>query len=182
MNRVGLTRNKALLIGVLASVLTVVLLQPPADPEASQNEPGAAVSQEAVPTASGKQLSPVRPNSRTASWPDVSIDEALSHNPFASLVLAEAGTPVDRPPVAVVAPSSPAAPPTGAEPHQDAEAEKQAALEDFRRLGVTLILKNKSKTCAVVGGQLVHEGDILHGVRIVAITSREVIVEPVSED
>ncbi len=173
MNKTGLTRSKVLVIAALASVLAYLLLGQPADPDAAVAPPGDTAVIEKKESA-GEASTATK--SWKPAWPEIALADALDHNPFAAMKAAPA------PPVAeIIQPSPPPAPAVKeTQPDEEApdDADKQAALENFRRQGVSMILKNKSKACAVVGGRLVHEGDVVDGVRIVTITSQAVIVEP----
>lgn len=182
MTKVGLTRKKACLIAVLATVLAFVLLRQPADPEPVSADANTAMGASAASTPSRKEPTESPSISPTANWPDIAIEETLANNPFASLAFVPISATEDKLPPPVADAAHATSPVSAGESPVDHEAAKQDALAEFQRLGVSMILKNKSKTCAVVGGQVVHEGDIIHGVRIVTITSREVIVEPVNEN
>lgn len=181
MSSLGLTRKKAILIGVLASALAYLLVWQPVDPEAppvdSPATAGERPSRRSSPNGDVAAVSA----SWTPAWSNLSLEETLARNPFTPLNLEQNRATVENLKPAASAPPTVAVTDADEDAGASSDAEQEAALIEFQRLGVTMILKHKADTCAVVGGRLVHAGDVIDGVRIVTITSSEVIVEPASE-
>lgn len=152
---------------MLTSALAFVLLRHLLDPELVAADVGAATGASAESAVTRPVPSVTQPISRMASWPDLALPATLAHNPSASLVFASSGETEDISPHPVANTTRVTTFRSEKESPEDHEAAKQESLAEFQRLGVTRILKHKSKTCAVDGGQVVHEGDIINGVRIV---------------
>lgn len=169
----GITWKQGAIIAILVGLFGFLLL--------GQNDPtGEPDAEEAAATETG----PRRPSAKLAEaspawipdWPDMDLDQTLSHNPFAPLPDAadENLSPAEQ---ALLDAQNDAA---AADPSADEAADDspETAVAEFRSRGVSMIFRNKEKTCAVIGDRVIQAGDIIDGVRIVAITNSEVIVEP----
>jgi hypothetical protein len=171
----GITPKQGAILAILAGVFGFLLF--------GQNDgTGEPAEEDIAATESG----PRRPSTasagaaarRTPNWPEIELDQALAHNPFLPLAADETSSPAEQ--ALIDAKTAEAA--AGATPTADdaADGSSDAAVAEFQSRGVTMIFRNKDKTCAVIGDRVVQTGDVIDGVRVVAITNTEVVVEPAS--
>ena len=153
------------LIAVLAVGLIGALYWP------ADNAPADAPSTDvlAVPAVGGS-AGPRLPRARTTppaepkQWPQVSLDAALEHDPFA-------------------APSLTAPPPQAAPAEPIAQEEQQESeLLALKQDGVTMILRDAGGIVATVGNRKLRVGDVIDGYRVVAIELDGVVLERVKVD
>lgn len=180
--RLGMTRNQAVMIGALVAVLVGAIIYGQSGTKPAEGEAAAAVPAPAAPEAVPPQRESASTIVGTTRWPVVSLDRMLQHNPFKHIDL-----PTE--PVVEEEPESPPAE-TPTAPTADAvaadlavlKAERQKRvqemLDELRDQKVQLILRSGDKVSAMIGTRLVHEGDLIDGVRIVSILPNGVIVEP----
>jgi hypothetical protein len=181
--RLRMNRKQALLVGVLASVLVGVLY--------TSYDGSAAPDAIAAATSSEARASTARRNAATSPtvvpgprWPKVALDQTLSHNPFAE----PEAKPESRSTTSLATASTSAETAiremeTETTPAQDEQHRLTAAtLAKLQNQKVSMILLTGKKTAAVIGGHLIHEGDLVDGVRIVSILPNGVLVEPAPVD
>ncbi|MDB5336509.1 MAG: hypothetical protein JWN70_2128, partial [Planctomycetaceae bacterium] len=60
--------------------------------------------------------------------------------------------------------------------------ESAAAIAEWKTRRVSLIFRDGNKVSAVIGDQLVHEGDVIQGVRVISILPNGVLVAPAAPD
>ncbi len=150
-------KKKWITVGVLALVLAVVVW--------TQFAPAPEVPAAATLAASGPGPGASKPNAVGRAWPKLALTDALQHNPFAPLQRAEA--PSEAPPVVEAAAL--------------AEAQRQAAadvLEAFQSRRVRAVFITDDGPVALLDTKLVHEGDVVDGVRVLLIRPDGLTVEP----
>jgi hypothetical protein len=170
MNKVGATPGKLGVVAVLATVLMVVLVF-----QVSSSGTPTTASQE---RAAGRRKPPLRvppqptapaaqadqPSAEKPSWPPITLEEAIQHDPFA----------VAKKPAAA-APPKPAQP-VKADTHprqtEERKLRTKQALENLRGKGVKMVLLDGSERVAIVGDRSIRVGDVLDGLRVVSITLR----------
>lgn len=184
-DRRGVTPKQLVLIGILVAVLAGVLISgqsgsenPPTDgQEASIANPARPSSRAQRNSASAEAKTPA------TSWPEISLEEALRHNPFRetaplhdALSTEEQHAPTESESTIVTNDRQP-----GIEAKDEDLRETVAtSTADPRSLRVSMILRNGRKLCAVIGERLVREGDVIDGLRIVSISTSGVVVERAS--
>ncbi len=159
----GMTPRQTLVIGALVSVLIAVLVM---------DDSTTVVNDAETITSAKKSKTSADGGRRQPKWPEISLEQALAHDPFQPL---DHNTTADDEAVdheAAVEIAENVA--NGAKTSAGDD-----AVREFQLRGVSMIYRNSKQTCAVIGDRVVHEGDVIDGVRIVAITNREVVVEPV---
>ncbi len=178
----GMTRAQGLTIGALVAILVGAIFYGQSGNTPANSDANVAVTPPASQDAARPASTAVVPVKITTHWPAVSRERMLQHNPFKHLEL----------PPDVSAEAQPEAPPD--EPTPDATAEAAAAeaaalaaekqkkaqeiLTEFQDRKVQMILRTGGKASAMIGNRLVHEGDIIGGIRIVSILPNGVLIEP----
>lgn len=168
----GMTPKQAVLIGTLGVVLVGVMLYGQGD-----GQPAAQTTTEATPPASRRRVAPTNTAAVHTKWPDVSLEQMLQHNPFAARNVASsesnpsaeiAAAPVE-PPVESAAEANPVA--------NERREKAEAFLAELRTQRVKLILRTGEKVSAMIGERLIHEGEVIDGVRIISILPNAVLAE-----
>jgi hypothetical protein len=194
----GLTRGKAILIGVLTLVLgSVLYLQFGRGGSGSSNEsvaykprrpvPAAAAAAEpetAAKTHTVTKSAPAENKSLTTTaavvdesrWKSPPLAEVVSYDPFA--------LPAAFPKTAVVDPTQPnqdslvaSAAADDAKKLADVVAQLQIQLEQLKQRGVQVIVKERDQYVAMIGDQTVHVGDEINGFTVTGIDQGGVRVE-----
>ncbi len=183
----GMTVKQAILIGVLLVVFAGVLLSGQGGTESAGATADPAVT---AVTATPDQPAPRRPSATPDSvapvthWPKVSLAEMLQHNPFQKPAALQEAPPESAAPAVVE--TEPAAPETPDPALVALEAERRkkvsATLADLQSQKVKVILRTNQKVSAVIGDRLIHEGDVIDGVKIVSILPNGVIVAPADDN
>jgi hypothetical protein len=169
----GVTPKQGVVIAGLAGVLGFLFI--------NQDHPTGEQSSDAMTAAEAPRTSSRNAAAKsptwTPKWPEVAFDEAVGHNPFAPLTVSSESAPLATDQALIATQEAGAGMDSLPEDGVGDEAAADAVAE-FQSRGVSMIFRNKQKTCALIGDRVVQEGDVVDGVRIVAITTTEVIVEP----
>lgn len=152
----SVTPRQAVMIGVLGIVLIGAIYWP-ADDEAALD---AGAGPPAPPAAARLAAQRAKAQVKTKTWPQVSLDAALEHDPFSSPLLTA------RPPIVETVSDDV---PTVVGPSADLLALKQD--------GVTMILRDGAGRVAKVGERTLRVGDVIDGYRVVAIEMDGVVLE-----
>jgi hypothetical protein len=170
-------RGKAqwLLVGGLAALLVGVILfseeDAPAAPESTAgntSESSAAGRRRAAAPQPAKRNAP-----RWAKAAVPALEEAIAEDPFAmSPELSQA--------LGLQTAASASAPPAqNARPDGEREHASRTVAQ-WRSLGVSMIVTTPTGMAALVGNQLLREGQVIDGVRVVTIDRHGIVVEPVA--
>lgn len=167
-------RTQRWLAGGLALVLLVVLYrqfggsadEPPLELVRPENNSTGT----SAPTEGDGRLSAV--SAAGSPLPDIPLDEALMHDPFAvpRPVQAEPVTPPTADEPTAAAPAAESEPAPGPQRQQSLQAELQQDV-------VRLIIRGPQGPAALFRGRWVHEGDVIDGVRVREITPDGLLVE-----
>ncbi|HUQ71765.1 MAG TPA: hypothetical protein VM165_19705 [Planctomycetaceae bacterium] len=184
--RRGMSPKQWALIGVLIAVLAGVLVSGrtgPESPATDGQEPSAANPARPSSRANRHAASAEAKTSATA-WPEISLETALSHNPFretAPLQAAISEEEQNAPPESETPLTANGPSPAVEMKEEDLGNAVAASTADPQSLRVSMILRNGPKLCAVIGERLVREGDVIEGLRIVSISTAGVVVERASD-
>lgn len=164
-DRVGATRGKLALVGVLAVVLIYVLVSNfsamagdgavvPAEAKAAPRgaSPAAASEEEASPAAVG--ANPFGEFAEDRDWPKVSLDKLISFDPLAAPAWVD---PAER---------------TGA----SAEKPDTPSLEELRSAASAIIIVANGQRIARIGSQDYHVGDFVGPYQITDISSAGIVL------
>lgn len=166
MQRAGATPGKLALIGVLAIILTYVIVSqlpstPPPRLELVTPEPAASAVAPVAPLAAVPAEQAVSGEARAKPWPAADLDAVVRFDPFAAPAWA----------VASAANLSLAGSPAAAAANQRAE-----ALAKLRTLGAAVIMEVDGEPLALVGEQQIRVGDRLEGFQVKQITESGIIL------
>jgi len=177
--KVSGAKGQWLLVSGLALFLVGVILFTGED-----DEPAPAGSTGAAETAASDNAPSIRAPSkskpakaRAPRWTRADVPplhEALAGNPFGMSQELQQALGIDS----AAAPGSKG---TARPATLDTDAKAAQTLSDMKARGVNLIVATPRGRAALVGGRLVREGQVVGGLRIVAIDSGGLVVEPVSE-
>ncbi|MFO7906935.1 MAG: hypothetical protein ACQESR_12290 [Planctomycetota bacterium] len=197
-NRIGVTPGKLVVVGVLGAVfVTVICFQLGAketpvetrNPDhrgvnrLSQRRNHNPIQASSHPRRSGGGNQVLRPAGKagaggapdtddadadmpaTGEWPETPLEMALAHDPFAL-----------PPPLAPPPPSAPSTDRAGSERVKGRQrpevAEKhERALAAVRDRGIQMVLVDQEERVAIVGDRAVRVGEVLEGLRVVAISA-----------
>jgi hypothetical protein len=191
----GLTRGKAILIGVLALVLGGVLYWQFGGSSKSVGSAGTerrgrrapvataeAPEQPVVLTATKKNMTEVKATQAVAvvdpaKWKSPPLGEVASYDPFA--------VPAAFPKVSVAEPMTPDQANVAAKEAQDEAAQRladavaqlQLQLEEMKRSGVQVIVGDSGQYAAMIGNRTVHVGDEIDGFTVTEINQSGVHIE-----
>jgi hypothetical protein len=173
-----------LVIGGLAAVLFAVLVLDEGESEApdaaaassvgsarNAGTPGDATSVGAprgAPSGSSRSVRKIR------QWPEIDLADVLKQNPF---MLSDQATEE----LALQTGEAKETLPTDEE-IQAALRQKRLGetLDELRRTGVSAIFRTAQGNAAVIGNRTLKEGDVIDGVRIVSISDKGIVVEPMN--
>lgn len=177
------TRQQAIVLAVLgAALLAALLINPSSDNSQNNNAVSTAAS-----ARQRRSPEPTKSASWKPNWPKVSLDKMLHQNPFAAIDVTTAA-PATNTPETVIAATPNENPPVDAnsEPEDAAVAAQRRTSEEtfaaFTSQKVKMTLRTGANVSALIGERLVHEGEIIDGIRIVSILPTGVLVEPVTTD
>jgi len=172
LSKIGASPGKLALIAVLAVVLIVVLfvqfgggfgtkqsLNREPDGESHRSEPDGETG------AQSDRPSRARGTSRDSlsPWPKLDLADVLDYNPFA--VRAPVSEPSDSPATTVESDAG--------------RAEQERLLQQLQQEGVQAVIGSAVKgNAAVIGSRTVRVGDVLGQLRVVAVESDGVVLEP----
>lgn len=168
-------RAKLAVVPVLLSVLLYVLNGEEAGPS-SQTDPSPAASTEVAPTAAIRRSikAPDLPQRRRQAWPVLPLDEIVDSNPFAYPI---ALRPLQTSTVGAETPPT--------EEQFEAHAEqsrRQKLLRDWQAIEPTVIYRSKLGTVALIGTQVIKEGDVLDDVvQVLSVDNQGVVFALVTE-
>jgi hypothetical protein len=157
----AVTPRQWALLAVLSATLVTVLWWPREDETsgAAENPLPPAPAPAVQPSAAAPTTEPTPPP-RT-SWPKISLEAALAHDPFTSIALRDAQAKAARPDTTPV-PSKPQPDPPRL---------------DLPKDGLTAILRDARGAMAAVGNRTLRVGDLVQGYRVVAIEPDAVVLE-----
>jgi hypothetical protein len=170
-------RIKLIVAVVLGVVFLAVLCWDPSASEdaASETTPVAASPPLSAPKSKSKSKGAATSTVREADWPKVAPEDAEELNPF---------DPEDREKrkAATVVVEEPA-------PAEELEQSEQPTLSPAERMKaafankrVRMILRTRNGVIGLIDNEVLREGEIVEGVRIVSIRADGVLVEPVDEE
>ena len=178
--RPGVTRKQAIVLGALSAMLIAALY--------SSQDTGATTDSTSVTTdarAARRKAAAAPTVAATVRWPSVTLEQTLKHNPFAELEVpveppsqTTPETVTSTPPVPVTSEEEPEIDPV----EENRRRKSEETLAQLQSHKVSMILRTGKKASAMIGGRLVHEGDIVDGVRIVSILPNGVLVESAPVD
>jgi hypothetical protein len=151
-------RRKWMIVGGLA-LSFIVVLWVQLSPEDEAAPPAELADRPKRPAAAGAATS--------REWPRFELEQVLRHNPFTPL------PKPDPPRETAAAESEPEGTAAGA-----SAAETAAAVSNVQSKRVRAIFMTERGPAALVGTTVIHEGDVIDGMRVVAIQADGVIVEP----
>ena len=176
----GMTPKQAVMIGVLGTMLVGVILFGQGGETPVETDDVAATAESGQNNARRK-TSTSDPVAHVAHWPKVSLDEIIKHNPFSGPAVTPDVATIETvtSPVEEEPPSATADETEREEIEQERQRKAATLLAEFQSQKVKMVLRTNNKVAAVIGDQLVHEGDVIDGIRIVSILSNGVVVEAI---
>ncbi len=180
-------RMKYLLVAVLAAVLVAVIAWPGAAPPAESRAAVAGVrpiatahrsapaSSKTVANSAAKTASTKsRPRPKISSASQDELETTLKFNPFAPRTALETQIASEMP--------------SSEQEAQEEAAEKarvlaaEQRLSEFRGQKISIVLRMSDGVSAVrIGKRLIHEGEVVDGIRVLSISADGIIVEPVTD-
>lgn len=157
----SVTPRQAMMLAVLGAVLIGATYWPTDDAATLDAGPGP------VPPAAAARLAAMRAKAeaKPKTWPHVSLDAALAHDPFSSPLLTAQTA-------AAEADENNAAPPP----------EESASLLALKQGGVSMIVREGASIVATVGERKLRVGDVIDGYRVVAIEMDGVVLQRVTTE
>jgi len=178
--RTGITRKQGILLGVLSAVLAAVLWFGQGGAETLETQ--AASKAESGPRAARNKQVLAESTTRKTSWPKVALDTMLLNNPFALPEELQISPP-EEVPVEIEETAIAAAAETAKQKMDEEERLKvQGVMANLKSQKVTMILRTNKDATAIIGDRVVHEGDVIEGVKIVSILPTGVLIEPAQMD
>lgn len=174
LKKLGVTRGKAILIGVLAVILGMVLVSQTLTPGTAEKGPATRGRKPRAAMGRAAKSAPTRNDSTvnrrpsnalpggTADWPIRNAVLVSAHDPFLKPAWADETAP---PPRAVVSQSTLDA---------NVAEKKREVLDSLRRRGVQLVMSDGNQKIAIIDGRPFRVGDELDGFRISDISDQGV--------
>ncbi len=160
-DRVGATPAKLALVALLAVVLIVVIVRqlpndtpPPSRAQVTASVPSKAEDETdtVAAQATDPETTTQQQNETTSPWPETSLDELLTHDPFATPAWAIAAV-------------------------SDSDTRQASKLDELQKQGVSIVMIGEEAKTATIGERRVRVGDVLEGYRITDITSKGVLLD-----
>lgn len=175
------SRFQLALAGIMTVVFVVVLLvqfggvaggKPTGPPDPATRKPSTGTPPHG-PHATADQPRRRPPRRPAPAWPAIDLAEVLRFDPFAA---GQAFASRQKP-------SGKAAPDEAAagrrQRRQQAQSERAEAVERLRRQGLKAVIAGSGgQAVAVVGSKTVRVGDVIDGLRVIAIQPDGVVLEP----
>jgi len=164
--KIGATPGKLALVATLAVVLVAVIvsqLPGESDPEANAlRRAGASASLKKGPARSDKKDPALAGKNQQRQdkqiWPELALEEALAHDPFAKPAWLSGGVEEET------------------KPEVDLSREKSLVLQKMQQEGASIVVISDKNKVAEIGAQWLRVGDVVDGYLITDITPEGVVL------